>query len=821
MKRIVRLFVLLLYFGIVVACIIITIKPGASIFYAKQIIDDQEVAADSGFAYRYRLTNSPLIYRLQQAFLHENGQQLNRTLGNAVVNTGKGSYTVSKSSEGIYYLYFSSSDNSNPITNGRLYKLYLPYTFISRQLGIIYFLLLLPGVTWFLIFSLGYPEHRSKILRSLGGAFQVVDDFFLKTGSIIQHYFVLTWHQIKSKASFWKRLFTITILSAYLYIFFEWIFFATMPSFMSIMNVPAKANVFLLSGLVISILCLLLMVIFLVFEIFGVLFRISRFTQYLGVLIPTIILSTITLLLIDNFTYTLFKFGISTSAGIGRIAYTILFLAILVYMYWVLLGFFGMRGEATSRPHSSNRLSYFAMGLLVISIGLAIAGFHPTGQSTADVTLQGQASARLPNILLLGSDGLSAQNISVYGYWRDTTPRIRELAQSSLVAENAFPNSGNSPGSVISMFTGKLPTTTRVGFTPDILKGVDAFQHFPGILKSKGYNTYELGMPLYVDSYAFNLQNGFDMVNGRSQNSNFVGSFMQKEGYEESAYFINRITERVSDRLLHILFIREMENPYIQVTKPADKLDDQQKINQALDIFNQSQPWFVHIHLLGTHGDYFELQNQVFSKGEEQDQPWMTDFYDDAILTFDDYVGEVIDQLKASGQFDHTILIIYTDHAEQWQVNQRIPLIIHFPGGEFSGHVAQNAQNLDIAPTILDYMGLQEPDWMAGASMLGGNLDNSRLIFSAFAGKQAYDENHIWSLKREIYKPPFYQFDYINVINCQKWYKLDLRALTWEEGDVAGSTTACTQDDVLSFEGIKQATADQLAKDGFDISSLP
>jgi arylsulfatase A-like enzyme len=821
MKRITRLLVVLLYFGIVVVCIIIAVKPGASIFFAKQTIDNHELVADSGFAYRYRLDSSALIYRLQQAYLHEDGHQLTRTLGNTVVNTGKGSYTVNKSSQGDYYLYLSSSDNTNPITNGKQYTLYLPFTFISRQLGIIYFLILLPGAIWFLVFSFRYSKQRSKILRSPSGVLQVVDDFFVQTGSIIRNYFFITWRQIKSKAGFWKRLFTITILSAYLYIFFEWIFFVTMPSFMSIMNLPAKLKVFLLSGLVMSILCVLLMVIFLAFEIFGVLFRISRFTQYIGALIPTVILSSITMLLIDNFTYTLFKFGISTSIGIGRIAYTILFLGIFIYMYWGLLGFLGMRIKEASRQHPSNRLSYFVLGLLVISIGWAIAGFNPTGQSVADVTSQGQSGASLPNILLLGSDGLSAQNISAYGYARDTTPRLRELAQSSLVAENAFPNSGNSPGSVISMFTGKLPTTTRVGFTPDILKGMDAFQHFPGILKSKGYSTYELGMPLYVDSYAFNLQNGFDMVNGRSQNSNYVGTFMQKEGYEESAYFINRITERVSDRLLHILFIREMENPYIQVTKPADKLDDQQKINQALDIFDQSQPWFVHIHLLGTHGDYFELQNQFFSKGEDQDQPWMTDFYDDSILSFDSYVGEVIDHLEATGQFDNTILIIYTDHAMRWQVNERILLIIHFPGGEFSGHVTQNVQNLDIAPTILDYMGLQEPEWMAGASILRGNLNSGRLIFSAFAGFQAYDENHIWSLRPEIYQPPFYQFDYINVINCQKWYQLDLRALTWEEGDVTGSTTTCTQGDVLSFEGIKQATADQLASDGFDISSLP
>lgn len=822
MKRITQLLVVSLYFVLVTISVVIAIKPGASIFYSKQTIDNRDLVADSGFAFRYRLENSPHIFRLQKALLNEDEQRLNRTPDNLVVKTGSGSYAVSKSSEGIYYLYLSSSDNTNPITNNRNYTLYIPFAFISHQLGFIYFLILLPGVIWFLFFTFVLPEQRTELLHLPGGAFLVLDRFFSRTVAILKGYFLKTWDQMRGKRAFWFRLLTMTILSAYLYIFLEWLFFITMPSFMSIMNVAAKLKIFLLTGLVLSVICIMAIIAFTIIEVIGVLFRISRFTQYLGVLIPTLVLSVIALLLIDNFTYTVFKLGISTSGGISRALYAVLFAIIAIYIYAALLKFFGMRRKATLQQHAHNRASYLALGLLFISLFSAFAGFNQAVQSPTVTTVSDLPGTKLPNILLLGSDGVSAKNVSVYGYARDTTPVLQQLAQNSLVAENAFTNSGNSPGSVVSLFTSKLPTTTRLGFIPDILKGVDSFQHLPGILKSMGYSTYELGMPLYVDSYVFNIQNGFDIVNGRSRKSNLVGSFVQELGYQETSYFINRLTERASDRLLHILFIHKMENPYIQVTKPADKLDDPTKISQAIDIFDQSpQPWFMHIHLLGTHGDYFELQTQVFSAGEEQDQPWMTDFYDDAILSFDSYVGKVINQLKANGQFNNTILIIYTDHAMGWQVNQRIALMIHFPGDSYAGRITQNVQNLDIAPTVLDYLGVQKPDWMAGESLLSGNLDNNRLIFSAFAGKQGYDENNVWTLKQEVYKPPFYQFDYMNVINCRKWYQLDLRALSWESGNVDGSTTSCSPSDILTFEAIKQATAEQLVKDGFDVSSLP
>ena len=90
----------------------------------------------------------------------------------------------------------------------------------------------------------------------------------------------------------------------------------------------------------------------------------------------------------------------------------------------------------------------------------------------------------------------------------------------------------------------------------------------------------------------------------------------------------------------------------------------------------------------------------------------MVDYYDDAILSFDQYAGEVIDSLKASGEYDNTILIINSDHAMQYRMEERIPLIIHFPGDDHAGRISQNVQNLDIAPTILDYLGMAEPAWM-------------------------------------------------------------------------------------------------------------
>jgi hypothetical protein len=602
----------------------------------------------------------------------------------------------------------------------------------------------------------------------------------------------------------------------------EWLFFVTMPSFMSTMHVQDKVMIITLSGFIFSLFSLALLLAFILIEFLAIIAHFTKYTRYLGILIPTVILSSLVLLLIDNFTYTLFKFGISTSSGLGRGIYGVLFCLLNGYIYYLMLRAFGFIGSAQPWPFFGNRFFYVSVSLLVVGLGLTLAKTDWSNISPAANQADRVGASHRPNVLILGSDGLNAGNMSVYGYYRPTTPQLEQLAPTALVAENAFTNAGNTEGSVISIMTSKLPTQTRLLYPPDILTGMNSFEHLPGILKNLGYKTVEYGVPYYVDSFAFNLQDGFDMVNGRSFNAGKLGDEGRKLGFADEVYFLSRLYWRLTDRIEHIFFIHQMENPFDLVTKPSPNISDQAKIDQTLALFDQStDPLFVHVHLLGTHGGLYEVSNPVFSKGEDQFQPWVTDFYDDTILQFDRYVGEVIDHLKEDGQFDNTILIIYTDHAKKFQVTDRIPLIIHFPGDEHAGQVTENVENLDIAPTILDYMELPIPDWMGGASLLKGDAIGSRLIFSTGTIKIKPNEQDISFLDPSQNKPPFYQFSFLNVLNCQMMYSFDLTSYEWSSVEVVGYVEPCDPTSLLSSDQIKQAIYQRLEMDGFDISSLP
>jgi len=84
--------------------------------------------------------------------------------------------------------------------------------------------------------------------------------------------------------------------------------------------------------------------------------------------------------------------------------------------------------------------------------------------------------------------------------------------------------------------------------------------------------------------------------------------------------------------------------------------DDLKRKNQLLTLLDQKQrPVFVHVQFMGTHGGRFVIEEPKYSLGQRQDKSWMVDFYDDSVLAFDRYIGEIIEYLKTSGQYTNTI----------------------------------------------------------------------------------------------------------------------------------------------------------------------
>lgn len=558
-----------------------------------------------------------------------------------------------------------------------------------------------------------------------------------------------------------KKLVIYTILAAYIYILMEWLFFATKPSFLNGMNFYENMAVMLVSGGMTALVFGIPVALLLTGYVFLNKHSLAKVIFYIAALLPAFLLSSLMLILIDNFTYTVFKFGIVTAAGGWKGLYGVFFL----YLIWVNLTW----AVRFSNAHFHAKLLSFVSLLLVVTSALIAVGQY-IQRSMQDTTEVAGVPSKRPHILLIGSDGVNAENMSIYGYERATTPFLDKISDSLLIAENGFANWSSSAASTTSMLTGKPPLETRVFSSKDILTGINAYQHLPGILRRHGYLTVQMGVLAYVDAYTVNLQEAFDVANGRRIDQSPAFQLARKLGQGDATYFAIRIFERIFDRLLHIYYLREMTNPFRQVTLSGDEvaLSDEQKIEELTRLLTEAeQPVFAHLHLMGTHGPKFSPSKQVFSTGLEQQHEWMLDFYDDAILNFDIYIEKLFDELSDFGMLDNTLVIIYSDHGMAYQP-QRLPLIFHFPGSEFAGSIKNNVQNLDIAPTILEYLAVPVPPWMKGYSLLDGE------------------------------EPPIYRLlitgqssDTLRIIQCQIIYLFEANARIWVVGEIKGHSTPC------------------------------
>ena len=585
--------------------------------------------------------------------------------------------------------------------------------------------------------------------------------------------------------------FNLTILAAYFHALMEWLFFVTQSSSLSTLSLLEKFKVLFSTGGVLAFLLLALLLI---------LILPSLKWKFLGYIPAALMLSVTALVMIDNFSYTVFKFGIVSVVGAWRLIYTVVFLLIFYWMF-----------RFVQRQKLWKNASLLTLSLLAISIvGIYSIYRSRSPYMSGFVPEAREASTEYPNIIILGSDGLSASYLSAYGFEGNTTPFISELTKTSLVAENAFPNASSTTGSTTSALTGKMPAEVQVFRYPDILSQEDSFEHMPGILKHMGYKTVQIGTTYYVDAKKLNLLDGFEIVNNVSFENPLLDAIQPLLGNSSSAYFLQTVAERASDRLFHIFFVKEMENPFQQVNNPKFRMTDGERVDQIINLLETSdRPVFVFSHFMNTHGPHFSSGDRASTEeSEEEEKEWDVELYKEAIRSFDDNVRELYTYLEESGKLDNTIIVIYTDHGYRYVINQRIPLIIHFPNDEYAGPIKNNVQVIDLPATLLDYIDKDQPEWMTGTSLLQGEPPVMREIISTTAGSP-----------KKI-KPPFYQIKSLQFIVCQKWYSWNVQDNEFKTGEVKSHTAKCDPTLLPTDDEVQKKMLEFFKKYKYDTNSI-
>ncbi|WP_233231581.1 sulfatase family protein [Tichowtungia aerotolerans] len=117
-------------------------------------------------------------------------------------------------------------------------------------------------------------------------------------------------------------------------------------------------------------------------------------------------------------------------------------------------------------------------------------------------------------------------------------------------------------------------------------------------------------------------------------------------------------------------------------------------------------------------------------------QKYMKDYLR-TVRSIDDNVGRLLDWLDESGEAENTIVIYTSDQGmmlgehdkidKRWIFNesQQMPFLMRYPAEIKAGQVCHDmVDNVDFAPTLLNYAGLEAPEFMQGrnaCSVLEGN----------------------------------------------------------------------------------------------------
>ena len=610
--------------------------------------------------------------------------------------------------------------------------------------------------------------------------------------------------------NYWKANLIVILLSAITLVYMEWLFLVTKPSFFTAASLQDKIFAFFISSaLITAVLLLLSLPVVICCSLFP-----GRETgnSYLLSIIPAIVLALSALLLIDNFTYTIFKFGVFNTSGITTALYLFFWCALILALFLKLKR---TLTEIIKKPVDM-RFRRILLPLFIIAFSCFMAIAFIRLPKTLGVRSSSNALTNTyPNVVLFTADGVNAENMSLYGYDRETTPFLDSIKDKLVISQNHFTNSAKTTGSIVSMMTGKYPTTTRVLFPPDLLRGQDSIEHLPGFLRSLGYYTAQFAQDYYVDSTTQNLRDGFEESNGVQEQAIFTNTFINDRFSEYGRLFLNEIEVSLTNLLKHMFFIETIENPFLQVTQTQDIFHDTEKVSRALEAINQkSEPVFIHVHWMGTHGDIFFPKSQKYSSNiDRENQPlWEVNLYDDAIIDMDTALKLLFDELSRIGELENTIIVITSDHGQQYTVEDRLPLVIFSPGLERYSLPPGNTQNLDIAPTILDLLDVEKPSWMSGGRSILTSDESENVIISASTSWIEYGRK----LDQNYLVPPFYQFDFLTAIDCDRYYELNLEGLTWSDGTVPVYVGTCLEQDYSSKSDIRSLIVNRLIEDGFE-----
>jgi hypothetical protein len=257
------------------------------------------------------------------------------------------------------------------------------------------------------------------------------------------------------------------LIAVYFLVGIEWVFYATKPSFVE--QLPLGGQLLLLAIAPLPLAATALVAVTAA-GLLGLL--VPRVATLLVALVPATFAAAGLVLMIDNFTYTVFDFGVVVVRSAWRLLYGLFFIALFVVV---------VRGRHRSLEAGGvgSVLPSSIAGALLISMACALLALSLRPSPAAVDASMGSPSGRRPDVLLLSGDGLEVERLARYGNPVTEMSDFAELGPTAVAFDNAFSNANNTSASTALVLTGRSGLATRHLHTHQFFREADAYRHRP------------------------------------------------------------------------------------------------------------------------------------------------------------------------------------------------------------------------------------------------------------------------------------------------------------------------------------------------------
>jgi lipoteichoic acid synthase len=312
-------------------------------------------------------------------------------------------------------------------------------------------------------------------------------------------------------------------------------------------------------------------------------------------------------------------------------------------------------------------------------------------------------SNKIKNVIVLVLESTAAEYVKPHDKIYNVTPILEKNLSNSIVFKNVYAHVPATNKSMVSLLGSVYPWLSFTSIT----------QEYPNIkiptisdlLKTKGYRT------------AF-----FNAGDNRFQKANEFLSY--------------RSFDRISD--CDSIKCGQQFKEKNEDWDSSDGIDDECAANELISWIKEEpdKPFFSMFWTFQTHYPYYV-------SGEEKNygvaDPTLNRYLN-AVNHSDFVLGKILDELKASGLSESTLVVVIGDHGEAfgrheqtthaskiYEENLHIPCVFINPA--FNGEIRNNIGGMvDISPTVMDILGLPPAEKWQGRSLFS-SIENKRTYF--------------------------------------------------------------------------------------------